>query len=152
MKKIIFIITVLISLSSFSQKENVEFSKTTEDSNLYTSVIREDTGKVLSGVTVRVRGTGESVVTDFNGEFTVHAKPGDVLIISKDGKRINTITLNNSNFYKIDDESNLEKDQSSSKRKLYKSYIKTSSLSLLDSAKFYQKIIQIKASILLRKP
>ena len=140
MKKIIFIITILISLSSFSQEGNAKISVMREDVGEYTSIIREDTGKPLSGVTVRVRGTGEMDRTDFNGEFTVHAKAGDVLIISKDGKRINTITLNNSNFYNIDDESKIEEEQSKYKSKIFKKNRGSSSHKLLDSARMYQKI------------
>ena len=139
MRKILFIITLLISLSSFGQEDNAKTSVLKEDSNVYTDIIREDTGKPLSGVTVRVRGTGESVVTDFNGEFTVNAKSGDVLIITKDGKRINTITLNNSNFYKIDDESKIEKQRSESKSKISKKARPSTSQRLLDSARLYQK-------------
>ncbi|PHR69949.1 MAG: sensor histidine kinase [Lutibacter sp.] len=140
MKKIACIIFVFLSLSSFSQEENAKTSVFKEDVGEYTSIIREDTGKPLSGVTVRVRGTGESVVTGFDGEFTVHAKPGDVLIISKEGKRINTITLNNSNFYKIDDESKTKQVQSKYKNKISKKTRGISSQSLLDSARLYQKI------------
>ena len=138
MKKIIFIITILISLSSFGQKESLKDAEKI-DNSIYTSIIREDTGKPLSGVTVRVRGSGETTVTDFSGEFTVQAKPGDVLIISKDGKRINTITLNNSNFYKIEDKSILEEEKSISKSKFSKKSRNSSSQSLLDSARLYQK-------------
>jgi len=128
MKKILFIITLFLNLSVFSQ-----------DDGTYTSVIREDTGKPLSGVTVRVRGTGETVTTDFNGDFTVHAKAGDVLIITKDGKRINTITLNNSNFYEIEDKTQ-EEPTLKSKYKFSKKVRVPSVKKILDSARFYKKI------------
>jgi len=128
MKKIIFIIAIFLNLIVFSQEDGT-----------YTSVIREDTGKPLSNVTVRVRGTAETVRTDFNGEFTVHAKAGDVLIITKDGKRINTITLNNSNFYEIEDKTQ-EESKLQSKYKFSKKVRVPSVKKILDSARFYQKI------------
>ncbi|MCF6279875.1 MAG: histidine kinase [Flavobacteriaceae bacterium] len=139
MKKTIFIIIVFINLSVFGQEIRTQKSEIVKDNTIYTSVIREDTGKPLSGVTVRVRGTGETARTNFNGEFTVHAKSGDVLIISKDGKRINTITLNNSNFYKIDDKSKIEQKKSNYKSKISKKIRVPSANKLLDSARLYQK-------------
>ena len=121
--KYIILILLLTSLSFFAQT-NVEYSST----------IMDDNGVPMSNVSVRVRGTGETVLTDSSGEFTVRAKAGDVLIISKDGKRINTITLNNSNFYQI--ENNAERDYKSNP---YSRKTKQSSISqLIDSARFYK--------------
>ena len=95
----------------------------------------DDNGAPMPNVTVRVRGTGESVLTNSNGEFTVHAKAGDVLIISKDGKRINTINLNNSNFYQIENVSDKENDyRSKSSRKKKQTSVNT----VIDSARFYK--------------
>ncbi|MBV1888434.1 MAG: hypothetical protein KUG51_04015, partial [Urechidicola sp.] len=109
------------------------FSLLGQTQNEYSSTITDDTGVAMSNVSVRVRSTGESVLTDSNGEFTVHAKAGDVLIISKDGKRINTITLNNSNFYQIEDKSYNFVSKPSKK-------IKQPSVEMLiDSARFYRK-------------
>ncbi len=127
MKHIQFILFLLITAIIYGQQEGV-----------YTSVIREDTGKPLSGVTVRVRGTGEVVKTDFNGEFSIHAKAGDVLIISKNGKRINTITLNNSNFYEIEDKTQLNQPIVT-KRNFSKKTNQPLVKSILDSARYFKK-------------
>jgi len=123
-QKITILFFLFCSLSFFSQTNNE-----------YSSTIMDDNGAPMPNVTVRVRGTGETVLTDSNGEFTVRAKAGDVLIISKDGKRINTINLNNSNFYQIENESDKEYDYRS------KSSRKKKQLSvngLIDSARFYK--------------
>ncbi len=112
-----------------------------QEKETYTSIIRDDLGNPLSNVTVRVRGTGQSVLTNENGEFTVNAGSGDVLIISKDGKRINTVTLNNSNFYKVDDKSEVlsKKSKGASERKISKNLEQDFEVRyLLDSAKYYQ--------------
>jgi tetratricopeptide (TPR) repeat protein len=90
---------------------------------------------------VRVRGTGQSVLTNEIGEFTVNASAGDVLIISKDGKRINTVTLNNSNFYKINDKSEELRGnkKSSSERKISKNRSQNFEVKImLDSARYYK--------------
>ncbi|AOW20646.1 tetratricopeptide repeat-containing sensor histidine kinase [Urechidicola croceus] len=122
--KIVFIFLIFTSIIVLGQSQET-----------YSSIIMDDFGMPMTDVTIRVRGTGEMVKTDLNGEFTVRAKSGDVLIISKDGKRINTITLNNSNFYQIDDESDnirSKKAESISKR------IKQEPVSIiLDSARYY---------------
>ena len=112
----------------------------------YTSIIRDDSGNPLTNVTVRVRGTGQSVLTNGIGEFTVNASAGDVLIISKDGKRINTVTLNNSNFYSVEDELGVEQKSNSKKyRKLNEVRMPDSNM-LLDSARYY-KIVNPDKSI-----
>lgn len=129
--KILIPLFVLLVFTGFSQSKK----------ETYTSVIRDDLGNPLSNVTVRVRGTGQSVLTNENGEFTVNAGSGDVLIISKDGKRINTVTLNNSNFYKVDDksEAQFKKRNAASERKITKRKVQDFEIkSLLDSAKYYQ--------------
>lgn len=65
---------------------------------------RTITGKVsgedlrpLPGVTVTLKGTSRRTVTDANGNFTIVAKPGDVLQFSSVGRRANEFTVGNSN-------------------------------------------------------
>ncbi len=121
--RFIILLLLLISLSFFAQT-TIEYSST----------IMDDNGVPMSNVTVRVRGTGETVLTDNSGEFTVKAKAGDVLIISKDGKRINTVTLNNSNFYQIENEAEKADFRSKSTRKTKQPSVNQ----LIDSAHFYK--------------
>ena len=121
--KYILLFLLLSSLSFFAQT-NVEYS----------SIVMDDNGAPIHNVTVRVRGTGETVLTNSNGEFTVHAKAGDVLILSKDGKRINTITLNNSDFYQIENESDNNEFKSKSASKIKQPSVNK----LIDSARLYK--------------
>jgi hypothetical protein len=39
-------------------------------------------GEPMIGVSVRVKGTGSGTITDFDGNFTVKASKGDILVIS----------------------------------------------------------------------
>ncbi|MFK5880386.1 MAG: histidine kinase [Flavobacteriaceae bacterium] len=121
--KYIILLLLICSLSIFGQTA-IEYSST----------IMDDKGVPMPNVTVRVRGTGETVLTSFNGNFTVRAKAGDVLIISKDGKRINTVTLNNSNFYQIENEAEKQDYRNKSSRKIKQPSVNQ----LIDSARFYK--------------
>src|SRR5687768_12669449 len=44
--------------------------------------LRSSTGELLSGATVTVKGTNRSTVTDQNGEFSIDAPTGSVLVVS----------------------------------------------------------------------
>ncbi len=112
------------------------FSVFGQSQTAYSSIIMDDNGVPMRDVNVRVRRTGQAVLTDNNGEFTVFARTGDVLIISKDGKRINTVTLNNSNFYQIENKSEVDDFKSKSSRKKKQFSVEK----IIDSAQFYRKI------------
>jgi TonB-dependent SusC/RagA subfamily outer membrane receptor len=47
-----------------------------------TGTITDASGKPLAGATVMVKGAKKGVSTDLNGNFTINAKSGDVLIVS----------------------------------------------------------------------
>ena len=51
----------------------------------------------LTGVTVTLKGTDRRTVTDANGNFTIVAKTGDVLVFTSVGRRTNEFTIGNSN-------------------------------------------------------
>ncbi len=70
--KLQWIFTLLIALS-------MQFSFAQE--GIVTGVVSGDTG-VIPGVNVVVKGTKNSAQTDFDGGFSVKAKPGDVLVFS----------------------------------------------------------------------
>ncbi|GAB1308479.1 hypothetical protein KH5_11620 [Urechidicola sp. KH5] len=134
MKKVILLIAFVISVSLNAQVKRS-----------YTSTIMSEDGAPMQNVMVRVRGTGQTVYTNVQGEFTVNANPGDVLIISKDGKRINTLTLDNSNFYEIEDTSeSLQTKQAPvsapSKSRYGKVATQNNFKVALDSAQYYSKI------------
>ena len=43
--------------------------------------LRSSTGEVLAGATINVKGENKSVVSDANGQFSIIASKGSVLII-----------------------------------------------------------------------
>lgn len=45
-------------------------------------IVRDSLGVPIAAVTITVRGTNHTVKTDANGRFTIHAEPGQVLILS----------------------------------------------------------------------
>ena len=45
-------------------------------------------GEPMIGVSVRVKGTGSGTITDFDGNFTVKASKGDILVISYVGYKL----------------------------------------------------------------
>jgi len=46
------------------------------------SVTDESTGEALPGVSILVKGTIQGTITDVNGEFSLSASSGDVLVFS----------------------------------------------------------------------
>ena len=47
-----------------------------------TGKVLDEKGKPVSGATVLLKGAKTGTKTDANGNFTINAKPGDVLVIS----------------------------------------------------------------------
>ena len=67
MKKLLTIITVLMSLITFSQEK------------IITGKITDEIGAPLFGVVVVIKGTSIGKTTDFDGNYSINAKVGDVL-------------------------------------------------------------------------
>jgi len=55
--------------------------------------VKDNTGTTLIGVTVIVKGTKTGTQTDANGQFTLAAKPGDVLVFSYLGYKSQEVTV-----------------------------------------------------------
>jgi tetratricopeptide (TPR) repeat protein len=68
---------------------------------IYKDFVADDTGKRLSGVTVRVKGKASTDITDMFGEFTVRAKHGDIIMLSKNGEKIGSYVYDGSLRYEI---------------------------------------------------
>lgn len=67
--------------------------------SLIKGTIFSSTGEPLSGASVIIKGTGKGVPTDGNGNFSVEASNGQVLVISMVGYESQEITIaNQSNF------------------------------------------------------
>lgn len=74
---------------------------------IYKDRITDQDGQPLSGIRVRVKGKGLSTYTNTNGEFSIKAKQGDVIELSKNGAIINTYRLDGSIYYQVEDKENV---------------------------------------------
>ncbi len=108
----IFIFFFLI----FTLGINAQISnKVNTPSKLYSDRITNQDGKPLSGINIRVKGTNFSTITNINGEFTINAKNGDVIVLRKNGKIINSYRLNGSIYYEVEDQSSQIQESKSKK-------------------------------------
>ena len=82
MKKLLFILSVIFSVSTSAQEIKV------------TGVVTDDTKAPLIGATVLVKGTQNASITDLDGKFAINAKTGAVLVISFIGYETKTVTVN----------------------------------------------------------
>ncbi|MCK5678089.1 MAG: tetratricopeptide repeat protein, partial [Flavobacteriaceae bacterium] len=99
----IFIFLFLI----FTLGVNAQISNEVNTPNkLYSDRITNQDGNPLSGISIRVKGSNISTITNNNGEFIINAKNGDVIVLRKNGKIINSYRLNGSVYYEVEDKSN----------------------------------------------
>ncbi|HUC82940.1 MAG TPA: SusC/RagA family TonB-linked outer membrane protein [Flavisolibacter sp.] len=66
-----------------------------------TGRVTEEGNKPLSGVTVRVKGTQKTSVTNANGGFTIQAKAGDVLQFSFVGRSSSELTVGSNDVVEV---------------------------------------------------
>lgn len=67
--------------------------------------VTDDMGPVI-GATVKIKGTNNGVITDFDGKYSINAKPGDVLVITFVGAKPQEITVGNASTYNVKLENN----------------------------------------------
>lgn len=60
-----------------------------------TGVVKDATGTLLPGVTVKVKGTNIGTITDANGHFSIAAGPGDDLVVTYVGFESQTFHIGN---------------------------------------------------------
>ena len=84
MKKLFFILTLIFTISLAAQEIEVS------------GVVTDNTKGPLAGASILVKGTQNGVSADFDGKFTIKAKPGDVLLISFIGFESQSITVKGS--------------------------------------------------------
>jgi iron complex outermembrane receptor protein len=65
-------------------------------------VVRDETGTPVAGVTVMVKGTTNGTQTDINGQFTLNASPGDVLVFRYIGYDTQEVTVGKNTNFTID--------------------------------------------------
>jgi len=110
---------------------------------LYSDRITDESGNPLGGLQVRVKGKGIITYTDVNGEFKIAAKSGDIIVLSRNGKTINSYRLDGSVYYELQDES--DQIETTDRKRTYKTSKKlradnaTLFERLIDSANIYKK-------------
>jgi len=86
---------ILLFLLSFSQGGYAQFTTSARIKNdLYEDQITDEFGRPMSGVKISVRGKGTQTYSDYNGNFIIKAAKGDLIILSKNGKKIGSYRLN----------------------------------------------------------
>jgi TonB-linked SusC/RagA family outer membrane protein len=96
MKVFICCLTLLIGHLTFSQ-------------NLITGKVTDSNGQPLPGATVVVENSNKGTTTDFNGNFSIDASSGNVLVISYIGFLTTRITVGNATTYNVTLEEDLAK-------------------------------------------
>ncbi|MFG6686720.1 SusC/RagA family TonB-linked outer membrane protein [Mariniflexile sp. HNIBRBA6329] len=66
-----------------------------------TGQVKDASGIPLPGVNVLIKNTTKGAQTDFDGNFTINGKPGDVLVISYIGMKTTEITVGSTSNYNI---------------------------------------------------
>lgn len=98
-KNIIFGFTILLlsqlgyaNITRTDKSEN-EGQKLRIDQQTVTGTVTDDNGLPLPGATVKVAGTNRGTTTNFNGEFSIEARRGDVLQVSYVGFQTYEVTI-----------------------------------------------------------
>ncbi|MBM1105009.1 TonB-dependent receptor [Aurantibacter crassamenti] len=109
----------LLIVATLSTQMNVwAFSELNSDLIVFESVqqqisgtVLDDGGVPLPGVNVLIEGTVKGTQTDFDGNYSINADSGDVLVFSYIGMKTQSITVANASTINVDmvvDASNLE--------------------------------------------
>ena len=102
MKKLNFLMTLslmLVSFWGFGQQVTI------------TGNVADDSSLALPGATVIVEGTSNGVTTDFDGNYSITASVGDVLVFSYVGFETKTITVGNDRKINVQLNSSNELDE-----------------------------------------
>ncbi|WP_067148162.1 SusC/RagA family TonB-linked outer membrane protein [Pseudotamlana agarivorans] len=78
---------------------SIQFSYAQE--NTVSGNVKDEQDIPIAGVTIIVEGTTTGVVTDFDGNYAIEAKSGDILQFSFVGLKTKTITLGSSNSINV---------------------------------------------------
>ena len=103
---------ILLAFTSFSMTGNPLFNGPYEEvQQTISGTITDETGSPLPGVSIVVQGTTNGTQTDFDGNYSIDAAIGEVLVYSYLGMKTQTVTIGNSNTINItmgEDASQLE--------------------------------------------
>lgn len=93
MKKVSFLFLMLLSCCTFLYAQQLSITGTVTDKSL---------NEPITGASVSVKGTTNGTITDMNGNFTIKASKGNVLVVSFIGYTTQEVTVNgNQTSYKI---------------------------------------------------
>ena len=67
---LLWVVGILLSVQAFAQTMTVK------------GIVKDETGLGIIGASVQVKGTTTGAITDFDGNFTLQAKQGDIIVIS----------------------------------------------------------------------
>ena len=76
-----------------------------------TGLVFDDQGIALPGATVLVENSNRGVTTDFDGNFSIEASNGEVLVISFIGYKNQTVTVDDSDNYSVNLQTGNELDE-----------------------------------------
>ncbi len=121
MRKLIIITIWLHAILSFSQ----DYSGFLQQ-GIYKDRITDESGNPIVGIKVQVQGKSTYAYTDIDGNFSIKAEIGDLIILTKNGERINSYRLDGRSNYYINDETEVKETVPKADKNL-------------DSARFYSK-------------
>ncbi len=98
------LVVILFSYSAIAGGTSTTLEASTSwelDAKITGTVISSEDGQGLIGVTVLVKGTTRGSATDINGEYSIEANPGEVLVFSYTGFKPQEITVGTDATYNI---------------------------------------------------
>jgi len=93
---------------------------------IYKDRITDESGNPIAGIKVQVQGKSTFTFSDPDGNFSIKAEIGDLIVLTKNGERINAYRLDGRANYYINDESEVKGSTPSTEK-------------YLDSARLYAK-------------
>ncbi len=84
-KNVFFLVVLILAL--------VTTAVSAQSTSPYQGTVKDVGGEPLIGVSVLVKGTTSGVITNIDGEYSIHAKQGDVLVFSYVGMNTREVAL-----------------------------------------------------------
>src|SRR4030095_5636725 len=94
-RHLLFSLRCLFSICLVFLAVGLSYSQTTVTG----TVTDGGTGEALIGANIVVKGTTTGTVADFNGNYSIMANPGDVLVITYTGYKSEEVTVGSETIY-----------------------------------------------------
>ncbi len=95
-----FIATLCVSQTARAENAKAMLVQSVQQDNTVNGNVIDETGEPMIGVTVRIKGAQSATITDFDGNFSIKANPGDQLEFSYIGYTTQTVKVG-SGFMKV---------------------------------------------------